>query len=104
MRVNNNYNVNINFGQKVPAREVLKIASGLRSVQDAKVVCNSCHDRFVGNVGYYKTAIKIVDSLKSKNKGFSELVDKINLLDKDGKLDFINKYVSKNGNRIDLEV
>ena len=96
--------VNINFGQKVPAREVLKIASGLRSVEDAKAVCNSCHDRFVGNVGYYKTAVKIVDSLKSKNKGFSELVDKINLLDKDGKLDFINKFVSKNGNSIDLEV
>ena len=104
MRVNNNYNVNINFGQKVPAREVLKIASGLRSVEDAKAVCKSCHDRFVGNVGYYKTAVKIVDSLKSKNKGFSELVDKINLLDKDGKLDFINKFVSKNGNSIDLEV
>lgn len=104
MRVNNNYNVNINFGQKVPTREVLKIASGLRSVEDAKVICNSCRDKFVGHVGYYKTAVKIVDSLKAKNKTFSELVDKLNTLDKEGKLDFINKFVSKNGNSIDLEV
>ena len=29
------------------------------SVEDAKAVCNSCHDRFVGNVGYYKTAVKM---------------------------------------------
>ena len=104
MKVNHNNTTNINFGQLVPTRELLKIGTGIQNVEDSKIICSTCRKKFVGHIGYYKTAINIVEAIKQKNKAIREIFDNLNSKDTTEKLSEIEKYVIQNGKFIDLEL
>ena len=104
MRIDYNNSANTLFGQLVPTKELLKVGSGIQNVEDSKNICTACRKKFVGHIGYYKTAINIVETIKQKNKAIKELFDILNTNDTPEKLNAIEKYVAENGRFIDVEL
>jgi len=99
-----NYN-NISFGQKVPTASLLKMGAGVYDFEDARNLCSFIDNRFPGNVGYYKKAVKYANSIAQKNENVSQMLESLKELpSKKDKLTVIRKMVMATGSEIDVVI
>lgn len=96
---------NISFGQKIPASEFLKSASGIQVYPEAKKLCISIEKRFPGHHGYQGRAAILAKEIELKNPVLAPILEKLrSLQDKSQKEAFIQDFISNNGNLLDVVI
>ena len=76
MKITNSQN-QINFGQKVPTKALLKSALQKQNFEEAKELNLSLGVKFSGHIGFHKRAVLIAQNACKKNKSLQELVTRL---------------------------
>lgn len=76
MKITNSQN-QINFGQKVPTKALLKSALQKQNFEEAKELNLSLGVKFSGHIGFHKRALLIAEKACKKNKFLQELVTRL---------------------------
>lgn len=97
-------NYNINFGQILPTKPLLKSLARVHTYDDAKDLYLSTTSKFVGNVGYYKRAIIIADNAVKKNDNICKISQELSGLSKEDVLVKIDKIADSLGENIDIKL
>ena len=74
MKITNSQN-QINFGQKVPTKALLKSALQKQNFEEAKELNLSLGVKFSGHIGFHKRALLIAENACKKNKKIQEMVN-----------------------------
>ena len=97
-------NTNINFGQLIPTKPLLKSALKIHDYDEGKALSLSITTKFPGNIGYYKRAINIADNIISKNPELEKINEEIKQLPQQSQAAEIDKFVNKLGKNIDINI
>ena len=68
---------NINFGQKVPTKALLKSALQMQNFEEAKELNISLGIKYSGHIGFHKRALTIAENACKKNPKLQEIVNQL---------------------------
>ncbi len=99
-------NYNLSFGIRVPTKSLLKCSLPNQfSYENSRNLCLAIENRFPGNMGYYRKSVYYINQIEAKNPEIKVVLDNLRAL-KNSKSQnlFINDYIAKNGQTIDVKI
>ncbi len=102
--MNISMNSNINFGQLVPTKPLLKAALNIHTYDEGKELYLSTSSKVVGNIGYHKRASKIAENAFSKNEQLQKIIKGLIGLTKEEQIVKINELTHTLGKNIAVEI
>jgi len=95
-------NNDINFGQLVPTKPLLKATLNIHTYDEGKELYLSTSSKVVGNIGYHKRAFKIAENIVRKNENIREIFQNLSKLNKDEQMVKIDNLTNNLGENIDV--
>lgn len=102
--MNTKNNTHTYFGQLLPAKPLLKSALQIHTYEEGKALSLSISNKFPGNIGYYKKAVCIANDIISKNPELENFITEIKQLPQQSQTTEVDKFVSKFGQTIDVNI
>jgi len=95
-------NNNINFGQLMPTKILIKSALGRQNFEESKFLNQTLGVKYSGYLGFHKRAGNIAKNVIDKNENFRKIIENIKSLPDAQQTFEIDKIVSSIGENIDV--
>lgn len=95
-------NNNINFGQVVPTKPLLKAMVNIHNFDEGKELYLSTSSKVVGNIGYHKRATILANNIVNKNENIRKIFQELTGLTKEEQQIKIDKLTKTLGENIDV--